>query len=187
MALIRDYATFNASQKEALIGTFNFNRSRDYPTTISIGPSYFDSYSTWPNVTFLHGFNLAKNGTVGHDTLTATVPLVCKALAGSDGTGGSSKLAFWQLGNEPDLYKTSAQGPVRPSWWNETDYVNEWLNKTRIIKQIVQKSCPEVLDEGKFRFYAPSFAGTSNSLNLITTWAAGLDADGDVAFIDSHK
>jgi hypothetical protein len=178
---IRDYATFNTSQQEALIGTFNYNRSKDYPTTISIGPSYFDSYSTWPNVTFLHGFNLAKNGSVGYDTLVGTVPLVCKALA------STSKLAFWQLGNEPDLYKTSSQGPVRPSWWNETDYVDEWVNKTHIIKQLVQQNCPEVIDQGKFRFYAPSFGGTSNSLNLITTWAAGLDVDGDIGFIDSHK
>jgi len=175
-----DYATFNASQEVALIGTFNFNRSRDYPTTISIGPSYFDSYSTWPNISFLHGFNLGKNGSIGYDTLVGTVPLVCKAL--SDG-----KLAYWQLGNEPDLYKTSSQGPVRPSWWNETYYVQEWLNKTELIKQLVQENCPEVIEQGKFKFYAPSFAGAGNSLNMITTWQAGLGADGDISFIDSHN
>ncbi|KAJ9633244.1 hypothetical protein H2204_007140 [Knufia peltigerae] len=177
---MRDYATFDASQKIALIGSFNFNRSKDYPTTISIGPSYFDSYSTWPNVTFLHGFNLGKNGTIGHDTLVGTVPLACKALS-------NSKLAYWQLGNEPDLYKTSSQGPVRPSWWNETDYVEEWLNKTRTMKQVIQQNCPEVITQNKFQFYAPSFGGTGNSLNLIRTWAAGLDTDRDIAFIDSHN
>ncbi|KAK7887692.1 hypothetical protein LTR67_009594 [Exophiala xenobiotica] len=175
-----DYATFNASQEEALIGSFNFNRSKDYPTTISIGPSYFDSYSTWPNFTFLHGFNLAKNGTLGYDTLVSTVPLACKALS-------NGKLAYWELGNEPDLYKTSSQGPVRPSWWNETDYVQEWLNKTRIMKQLVQENCPEVITEGKFKFYAPNFGGAGNSLNMIRTWNAGLDADNDIAFIDSHN
>lgn len=131
-------------------------------------------------MTFLHGFNLAKNGTVGYDTLIGTVPLACKAL-------GNGKLAYWQLGNEPDLYKTSSQGPVRPSWWNETDYVQEWLNKTRIMKQLVQENCPEVVAQGKFKFYAPSFGGAGNSLNLIRTWNAGLDADNDIAFIDSHK
>lgn len=131
-------------------------------------------------MTYIHGFNLGKNGTVGHDTLVETVPLVCTAL-------GNGKLAYWQLGNEPDLFKTSAQGPVRPAWWNETEYVEEWLNKTRIIRQLVQENCPDVIEQEKFRFYAPSFAGTSNSLDLITTWAAGLDADKDIAFIDSHK
>ncbi|KIX02569.1 uncharacterized protein Z518_08510 [Rhinocladiella mackenziei CBS 650.93] len=176
----QDYATFNASQKTALIGTFDFNRSKDYPTTISIGPSYFDSYSTWPNITYVHGFNLGKNGTVGHDTLAGTVPLACKALS-------NGKLAYWQLGNEPDLFKTSAQGPVRPSWWNETDYVEEWLTKTRIMKQLIQTNCPDVMKQGKFKFYAPGFAGTANSLDLITTWAAGLNADHDISFIDSHN
>lgn len=176
----RDYATFDAAQKQALIGSIDPSRSKDYPTTISIGPSFFDSYSTWPNTTFVHGFNLGKNGSVGHDTLVATVPLACKALS-------SGNLAYWQLGNEPDLYKTSAQGPVRPAWWNETDYVVEWLNKTRLTKQLVHESCPELISEGNFQFYAPSFGGTANSLNLVTTWAAGLDADGDVGCIDSHK
>jgi hypothetical protein len=131
-------------------------------------------------VTYIHGFNLGKNGTAGHDTLVGTVPLICKAL-------GTNKTAYWELGNEPDLFKTSSQGPVRPSWWNETDFVQEWLNKTRIIRQLVQQNCPDVIAEGKFKFYSPNFAGTGNSLNLITTWEAGLNADKDIAFIDSHK
>jgi len=108
------------------------------------------------------------------------VPLACQALNGT-------KLAYWQLGNEPDVYKTSAQGPVRPSGWNETDYVEEWLQRKRVMKQIVQQHCPEVIEQKKFRFYAPSFAGTGNGLNLVTTWKAGLDADDDISFIDSHK
>ncbi len=163
-----------------MIGSFNYNRSSDYPTTISIGPAYFNSYSTWPGVSYLHGFNLGKNGSIGYETLMGTVPLVCKALAGD-------KLVYWQLGNEPDLYKTSSQGPVRPAWWNEAYYVDEWLNKTDFIRSLVQQNCPEVIDEGKFKFYAPSFAGTGNSLNMIRTWDAGLDSENDIAFIDSHN
>lgn len=176
----QDYATYDSSQTEALIGSYDFSRSRDYPTTISIGPAYFESYGTWHNISFIHGFNLGKNGTIGLDTLTATVPLVCTSLNGS-------KLAYWQLGNEPDLYKTSSQGPVRPSWWNETYYVDEWLNKTEIMRSLVQQHCPEVIEQGKFKFYSPSFAGTGNSLNMIKTWQAGLDSDKDIAFIDSHN
>ena len=109
-----------------------------------------------------------------------TVPLVCKALAGD-------KLAYWQLGNEPDLFKTSSQGPVRPSWWNETYYVAEYLNKTHIMRDIVSRECPEVILNGNFKFYSPAFAGTGNSLNLIRTWQAGLDADNEIALIDSHN
>lgn len=176
----QDYYTYSPSQDEALIGSVDPSRSPDYPTTISIGPSYFDSYNTWPGVSYIHGFNLGKNGSAGYDTLVGTVPLVCKALAGD-------KTAFWQLGNEPDLFKPSAQGPVRPSWWNESEYVAEYLNKTEIMRSIVSRDCPEVIEEGKFKFYAPAFAGTSNSLNLITTWEEGLDADNEIALIDSHN
>lgn len=179
--LSRDYYTFDATQQEALVGSVDPSRSPDYPTTISIGPSYFDSYTTWPGFSYVHGLNLGKNGTVGHDTLVATVPLVCQHLAATD------RLAYWQLGNEPDLFKTSAQGPVRPSWWSEADYVDEYLNKTRIIRQLVQEHCPEVIDQDKLKYQAPSFAGTENSLNLITTWTEDIDADGEIALIDSHK
>ncbi|ETN46982.1 uncharacterized protein HMPREF1541_01172 [Cyphellophora europaea CBS 101466] len=176
----QDYATYDANQEEALVGTVNVNRSRDYPTTISIGPSYFDSYNTWPGFQYLHGFNLGKNGSAGYDTLVGTVPLVCKVLT-------SDKLAFFTLGNEPDLFKTSAQGPVRPAGWDESDYVAEYLNKTRTMRQIVERDCPAVIEQGKFRFYSPSFAGTSNSLNIIKTFSSGLDTDQEIAFIDSHN
>lgn len=55
------------------------------------------------------------------------------------------------------------------------------------MRDIVQRDCPEVIEQGKFRFYSPSFAGTSNSLNIIKTFAAGLDTDSEIAFIDSHN
>src|SRR3954447_8712576 len=42
----QDYALYNASLKYALNGTVNPARSPDYPTTIYIGPSYFESYQT---------------------------------------------------------------------------------------------------------------------------------------------
>ena len=123
---------------------------------------------------------MGKNGSAGHDTLVDTIPLACKALSGD-------KLAYWQLGNEPDLFKTSSQGPVRPAWWNETYYVEEWLDKTDLMRKVIEQDCPEVVEAGKLRFYAPSFAGTGNSLNMIRTWNAGLDSRHDIAFIDSHN
>jgi hypothetical protein len=173
----QDYALYNASLPVATYGIFNYNKSKDYPTTITIGPSYFDSYSTWPNTTFSHGFNLAKNGTVGLNSLLATVPLACKALEGG-------KLAHWELGNEPDLYKTSSQGPVRPASWNEQAYVDEWLGKTRSIKSVMAQTCPDLAN---YEWIAPSFGGTSNSLDPIITWQDGLDTDKDIAMISSHK
>jgi len=89
-------------------------KSPDYPTTLTIGPSYFESYLTWPDTKFVHGFNLGRNSTVARQGLIDSVPYVCKALEGG-------KLLHWELGNEPDLFKTSAQGPVRPANWTEQD------------------------------------------------------------------
>lgn len=171
----RDYALYNASLPVATVG-INTQLSQDYPTILTIGPSFFDSYSTWPGTTYIHGFNLAKNGTVGVNSLLATVPLACAALE-------NGKLAYWELGNEPDLYKTSAQGIVRPANWTEQSYVDEWLNKTRMMRTIMAQSCPDL----PFDFIAPSFAGTSNSLDPIITWRDGLDHDKDISLISSHK
>ena len=150
--------------------------SQDYPTVLFIGKSFFQSYEQWPGVQFTHGFNLGKNGSAGYDTLVATVPLACNALQGG-------KLAYWELGNEPDLYKTSAQGKVRPANWMEQDYVNEWLNKTRLIGQLVEKNCPGQA----YGYIAPSFAGTHNSLDAVKTWHDGLNTDGNIKLISSHK
>ncbi|EXV04482.1 hypothetical protein X797_002160 [Metarhizium robertsii] len=62
----QDYALYNASLKEDINGTHDPNKSKDYPTTIYIGDSFFESYNTWPGVKFSHGFNLAK-GAYGNE------------------------------------------------------------------------------------------------------------------------
>jgi hypothetical protein len=179
----QDYALYDASLPIAMNGTINPAKSPDYPTTVRIGPSYFDSYSTWPGIKYSHGFNLALAATSaqGWDTLTQTVPLACKALSGG-------KLYAWEYGNEPDLYSTSAQGAVRPSNWNESTYVSQWLNGTRQIKSLLQKSCPDLVsDGGGYGYLAPSFAGTGNHLRAPAAWSAGLDKDGDIKLYSTHK
>jgi hypothetical protein len=180
----QDYALYNASLPYALNGTINPARSPDYPTTIFIGPSYFESYSTWPNVKFSHGFNLGLGGSVSHpegwQTLLDTVPLACKAL-------GGGKLYAWEYGNEPDLYSTSSQGPVRPATWNEEEYVQQWLNGTRKIKELLGVHCPDMVGNGKEDFLGLSFAGTSNHLKANTTFADGIEADRDIKLFSTHK
>lgn len=176
----QDYAIFNKSLDTALVGIVDPAKSPDYPTTITIGPKYFESYLTWPDTHFIHGFDLGRNSSVARQGLIDSVAYACKALRG--------KLAYWELGNEPDLYKTSAQGPVRPSNWNEKDYVSEWLHWTRAIRSALVKACPDLATDARYKYYAPSFAGTGgNSLDPITTWKDGLDADKDIAIITSHK
>jgi len=177
----QDYALYNASLPYALNGTIIPSRSADYPTEIYIGPSYFESYQTLPGTKFTHGFNLGLGGnnTAGWETLLETVPLACKALQG--------KLLWWEYGNEPDLYSTSAQGPVRPPSWNESTYVSQWLNGTRAIKSQLTKYCPDLTSNSTYGYIAPSFAGVNNHLKYAKTWADGLDNDHDIKLISSHK
>lgn len=180
----QDYALYNASLPYALNGTVDPKRSPDYPTTIYIGPSYFESYSTWPSVKFSHGFNLGLGGNNSHpqgwQTLLDTVPLACKAL-------GGGKLYAWEYGNEPDLFSTSSQGPVRPGTWNEKEYVQQWLNGTRKIRELLQVHCPGMAGTGQDEFLGLSFAGTSNHLRANTTFAEGIDVDKDIKLFSTHK
>ncbi|CAN8101169.1 unnamed protein product [Discula destructiva] len=181
----QDYALYNASLPFALNGTFDYTRSSDYPTTIFIGPSYFESYAQWPETKFSHGFNLGlgANSSAGWQTLLDTVPLACKAL-------GPEKLLVWEYGNEPDLFSTSSNGPVRPPaplGWNETIYVSQWLNGTRQIRASLQGACPELLANDSYGYMAPSLAGVGNTLKLHAAWAAGLDDDSDVKFVSTHN
>ncbi|KAK4247188.1 hypothetical protein C7999DRAFT_32360 [Corynascus novoguineensis] len=178
----QDYALYDHSLPYALNGTYDPARAEDYPTTITIGPSYFESYNTWKDVKFSHGFNLGLGGnrSSGWQTLLDTVPLACKAL-------GDGKLYIWEYGNEPDLFSTSAQGPVRPANWSEAAFVSQWHNGTRQIKALLQEHCPETLEQDGYGFMAPSFAGVNNHLKESATWAAGLDGDEDIKLFSTHN
>ncbi|KAL2174635.1 glycoside hydrolase family 79 protein [Thermothelomyces heterothallicus CBS 202.75] len=178
----QDYALYNQSLPYALHGTIDPSRAVDYPTTVIIGPSYFESYDTWNDVKFSHGFNLGLGGnrSSGWQALLDTVPLACKAL-------GNGKLYVWEYGNEPDLFSTSAQGPVRPANWSEATYVSQWHNGTRQIKALVQEHCPETLESGNYGYMAPSFAGVNNHLKEAAAWAAGLDGDQDIKLFSTHN
>ncbi|KAH8691375.1 hypothetical protein BGW36DRAFT_400670 [Talaromyces proteolyticus] len=175
----QDYALYNASLEYAINGTIIPSKSEDYPYILYIGPSFFESYSTWPDTKFIHGYNLGKNGSDSLKSLLDTVPLVCKALQGG-------KLAYWELGNEPDLYKTSSQGIVRPANWTEQGYVDEWLSKSRKIRAALAKSCPEMAADENYKYIAPSFAGLRNSLDPVKTWEDGLDSDKNIALNSEH-
>jgi hypothetical protein len=172
-----DFAIFNQSLDEAIVGIVDPAKSSDYPTTITIGPAFFESYLTWPDTQFVHGFNLGKNSTTARQALIDSVPFACKALTG--------RLAYWELGNEPDLMNLEL---VRPSGWSESDYVQEWLTWSRNIRKAMQKACPDLASNDKYKYIAPSFAGTGNlGLDPLLAWKAGLDADRDIALISSHN
>lgn len=178
----QDYAQYNASLRTALNGTYNASKSNDYPTTIYIGPSFFESYNTWPGVKFSHGFNLGLGAktTEGWQTLVDTIPLACKAL-------GKDRLDVWEYGNEPNNYATSAQGHVRPPTWNESSYTWQWLNGTREIRKQIQSHCPEISSCSYLKFMAPSYDIRAGELNATTVWEDGLDKRRDIKTYSVHK
>ncbi|KID89366.1 glycoside hydrolase family 79 protein [Metarhizium guizhouense ARSEF 977] len=173
----QDFALYNASQPASLVGVVDPDKSPDYPTTITIGKSYFESYRTWPGVRFSHGFNMGLGGKTarGRKTLVDTAPLACEALR-------HGNLYTWEYSNEPDLFTSGAYAP-RPKGWNETDMVAEWLAGTDEIRNQVKKQCPEM----QVRFIAPSNAGVSNALKASKMWAAGLNKRGDIAMFSTHN
>lgn len=174
----QDNAYFVASQREGTILTFA-TPDADQPANLTFGPAFFESYHTWPNTTFVHGFNLKANTTADREAVVASARVACRSLRG--------QLLAWQLGNEPDGFNYGLGGPVaRPAGYDENDYVSEWLNLTRAIRESVRSACPDLADED---WYAPSFAASPgfSTLDQVKAWQAGLDTDHDLKVFDTHQ
>jgi hypothetical protein len=176
----RDVAVFDASLETALVGIFNTNVSSDYPATITIGPAFFESYTTFPGYQYVHGFNLGGNSSRARAGTLASVSYACKALG--------DNLLYWEYGNEPDLFQRSG---YRNTSYDEVDYVNEWLNGTREFHDALQQACPDMATSDRFKFLAPSLAGTarsaSNGLDPLDIWQAGLNSDRNIGQVSSHN
>lgn len=173
----QDNAHFAASQQEATTLTFA-TPDADQPAHLTFGPAFFESYHTWPNTTFVHGFNLKANTTADREAVIESAQVACRSLRG--------QLLAWQLGNEPDGYGSGLGGPsARPAGWNEVDYVTEWLNLTSAIRQSVQTACPKL---AAAEWYAPSFAASPgySQLEQIKAWQAGLDSARTLKVFDTH-
>ncbi|KAA1474784.1 hypothetical protein DENSPDRAFT_349005 [Dentipellis sp. KUC8613] len=86
------------------------------PENVTYGPAYFDYFRTFVDDTALtFGVNLADNSS------THVTNAVDEASAAISALGKS--LAAIEIGNEPDLYIPT----LRPSTYNQSDYINEWL------------------------------------------------------------
>ncbi|KNG52514.1 glycoside hydrolase family 79 protein [Stemphylium lycopersici] len=173
-----DIAIFDESQETGLVGVIRPNISADYPTIITIGPSFFESYKTMPKGTkFIHGFNMGANSSAARAATWDSAPYACKAI-GSD-------LLYWEYGNEPDLFHASGYRPLN---WTEADYVSEWLNGTNAIEEAVKSACPDLAGT---KFMAPSFAGVEVNdyfkLAPVKAWGEGLDKNKNIEVIASHN
>lgn len=177
----QDYALYNASLKTSINGTYVPGNSKDYPTIIYIGPSFFESYQTWPGVRFSHGFNLAKGGAAnnseGWQTLLDTAPLACKAI-GKDAYYG------WEYGNEPNNFMYP--GHPRPRTWGPKEFTYEWLNGTKAIAREMKKHCPDMGREYR-QFMAPSYDDRVDNLNATQVWQLGLDRCDNINTYSVHK
>ena len=139
-----------------------------------IGPSFFDSYGTFPAGTkYSHQFNLAANNNSGYATLEATAPMVCRALQG--------QLNVFEMGNEPDLYR----GKWRPSDWTAAEYEADWANATSHLRTYLQGSCPDVA--ATLRFMAPSISSPGSALSAIDIFMDGEDSQGTVSQVSVHN
>jgi hypothetical protein len=132
----QDFAVFNESLDVAIVGIVQPEISADYPTIIHIGPKWFQSYRTWPDVKYVHGFNLGRNSTVAREGLIDSAPYACNALKGG-------RLLNWELGNEPDLFSSNG---ARPPSWNPEWYVRQWLHWTRRIYDAMTGPCPKLAE-----------------------------------------
>ena len=175
-----DYALYNASLTEAVNGTFDYSKSINYPTTVYIGPSYFESYSTWPDTKFTHGLNLGlATHPLGWASLLETVAVACKAF-------NNDNLLWWEYGNEPDLYKVSPERILRSKDFNQTKYLKQWKNGTTAIKEVLQESCPDLASDDKYGYVGPSFAGAAG-FNITEVFEQGLNDNGTIKAITFHK
>ncbi|GIZ49328.1 hypothetical protein CKM354_001236000 [Cercospora kikuchii] len=177
----QDLTIFNASQEAAVVQVFN-PANPDYPANQTIGSAWFESYQTWPGYHFSHGFNLGEDSPEARQALLDSVPYACKALEG--------RLYAWELGNEPDLFIAPiTSDPPRDPDYNEEDYVAEWLEWSRRIREEVQSACPALSTDEQYKFLAPSFAGAPalSNLSVAKTFSAGLNEDNTVGIIAQHK
>ncbi|KAG0645276.1 Beta-glucuronidase [Hyphodiscus hymeniophilus] len=165
----------NQTEPVIVIGATNGTRRAG----VTIGPSFFSSYGTFPATTYIPSITLAVNGSEGIETRQAETAYISQALGDS--------LAMMEIGNEPDLFQYWNR---RPSTWNVTDYVEEWLNANKVIESTLAKNNPELAK--KVTFFAPSFAGTDigsslDSIAPLAAFAHGLNSGNNIKVLSGHN
>jgi hypothetical protein len=146
---------------------------------VTIGPSFFSSYGTFPSTLYIPGINLATNGTAGINTREWETTYISTALG--------ETLEYFEIGNEPDLFQKWNR---RPSTWNVSDYVAEWQRASQLVEATLAKKNPKLAK--KVAYFAPSFAGTdvtasSNALGPSQAFGHGLDTDKNIQELSGHK
>ena len=145
----------------------------------SIGPSFFESYTTWPGTKFSHGFNLKNTTDSNHQSLIDVAQMACKTIS-------SDMLNVWEYGNEPNLYSERKE---RPSDWDVVAYAKEWAAGSKLIDDTFAKYCPDAAGANSPGFMSPSLAGDNATSNFsaITAFQQGINVSNNIKQISSHK
>jgi hypothetical protein len=166
---------FHPSQAEGIINGFDEDISADYPSTIEIGPAYFESHAILPEFSFVHGLNAALGGSGGaglHNVLQHAVT-ACKAVG--------DRILEWEWGNEPDMWALAHD--YRPADFDEAKVFTEWLNGTEALTEMLELECP-----GSTRnFFAPSFARPEQFMNATKAWEEGYNNQNNIPAYIQHK
>jgi hypothetical protein len=148
---------------------------------VTIGPSFFSSFGTFPQTSYIAGINLAVNGTDGTVTRQAETSFICKALG--------DKLMMIEIGNEPDLF---IHWNRRNSSWSVADYVSDWQTASQVVGAELASACPRLARKIGNKFFGPSFAGTDfgsgpTVLGPFQAFERGLNSKNNIAVLSGHK
>ena len=171
-----DYAIYEPSIPTATRATWRKTENNGIsPQDIQVGQSFFEGYSSWPGVKYIHGLNLknASNSVVGWHSLLSEVSVACKALSGG-------KLLWWEYGNEPDYY------PRPPSQWNDDSFVSIWGNGTTAIRQQLSHTCPDMASDDAYGYVGPSLAETK-ALPPLGLLQSGLNTNDSIKQYTMHQ
>ncbi|ESK88247.1 glycoside hydrolase family 79 protein [Moniliophthora roreri MCA 2997] len=126
-----------------------------YPeaSTIVVGDAYYQAARFLPpNTHVIWGVNFGQNN------LTAAVleaQSIAKAFSSSAITNAGISLDLLEIGNEADLYRNNG---FRPSTFNISQYVKEWINFANNVS-----TAGGISSSSKRKFFGGAFAGSGHS------------------------
>jgi hypothetical protein len=130
----QDNAIYQSSFTGAIIGRNTNPTTKDVTGYVPFdndiyGPELFKALGTFPAGTqFIFGLNLAYNNPDYIDKITGAAKAALEALNGN--------LYSFEIGNEPDLYASTAPYRIGEGW-DGSSYVSEWTTRASAIQSQV--------------------------------------------------
>jgi hypothetical protein len=147
----------------------------DIPSSLEIGPTFFESFKTFSDTRFIYGLNMKRSvqDSDDYDNMLDTVAAACSSLS-------NDNLLAWAYGNEPNLYGFDD--------WEPTDYTEAWLEAMNDIKEVLKDECPDLASDENFGFLTPSVSSLwSGHVNIPDILEDGINDDNVVFYLGTHK